>query len=165
MNFSYEQGSREPTFLDSLIAANGQAVEVREQVPYQPVVYAIPEEWLTAEMELLKNASNFQPELYRLIGQRMTRQEFRQMQDQQLQTIRTELRDQMRSIRNSLQQDGSVREQNFSRTSELLCDNRKDMGQLVERLENSLKRILIFTAVGSMALSVLVCMVLQHWLG
>ena len=165
MNFSYEQSSQEPTFLDSLIAANGQAVEVREQVPYQPVVYAIPEEWLTAEMELLKNASNFQPELYRLIGQRMTRQEFRQMQDQQLQTIRTELRDQMRSIRNSLQQDGSVREQNFSRTSELLFDNRKDMGQLVERLENSLKRILIFTAVGSMALSVLVCMVLQHWLG
>ena len=165
MNFSYEQGSREPTFLDSLIAANGQAVEVREQVPYQPVVYAIPEEWLTAEMELLKNASNFQPELYRLIGQRMTRQEFRQMQDQQLQTIRTELQDQMRSIRSTLQQDGSMREQNFSRTSELLCDNRKDMRQLVERLESSLKRILIFTAVGSMALSVLVCMVLQHWLG
>ena len=79
MNFSYEQSSQEPTFLDSLIAANGQEVEVREQVPYQPVVYAIPEEWLAAEMELLKNASNFQPELYRLIGQRMTRQEFRQM--------------------------------------------------------------------------------------
>ena len=152
MNFSYEQSSQEPTFLDSLIAANGQAVEVREQVPYQPVVYAIPEEWLTAEM-------------YRLIGQRMTRQEFRQMQDQQLQTIRTELQDQMRSIRSTLQQDGSVREQNFSRTSDLLCDSRKDMGQLVERLESSLKRILIFTAVGSMALSVLACMVLQHWLG
>ena len=165
MNFSYEQSSQEPTFLDSLIAANGQAVEVREQVPYQPVVYAIPEEWLAAEMELLKNASNFQPELYRLIGQRMTRQEFRQMQDQQLQTIRTELQDQMRSIRSTLQQDGSVREQNLSRTSELLCDSRKDMRQLVERLESSLKRILIFTAVGSMALSVLVCMVLQHWLG
>lgn len=165
MNFSYEQSSQEPTFLDSLIAANAQAVEVREQVPYQPVVYAIPEEWLTAEMELLKNASNFQPELYRLIGQRMTRQEFRQMQDQQLQTIRTELQDQMRSIRSTLQQDGSVREQNFSRTSELLCDSRKDMGQLVERLESRLKRILIFTAVGSMALSVLACMVLQHWLG
>ena len=165
MSLDYENNSQETTLWDKLMAANGQATEVREQVPYQPVIYAIPEEWRLAEKALLEEAVKFQPELYRLIGQRMTRQEFRQMQDQQLQTIRTELQDQMRSIRSTLQQDGSVREQNFSRTSELLCDSRKDMRQLVERLESSLKRILIFTAVGSMALSVLVCMVLQHWLG
>lgn len=114
MNSDYENNSQGTTFLDSLIQANGQAMEVREQVPYQPVVYALPEEWLNAEMELLKNASEFQPELYRLIRQRMTQQEFQQMQEQQLHIIRTELREQMSSIRSTLEQDGSVREQNFS---------------------------------------------------
>ena len=165
MNSDYENNSQGTTFLDSLIQANGQAMEVREQVPYQPVVYAIPEEWLNAEMELLKNASDFQPELYRLIRQRMTRQEFQQMQEQQLHTIRTELREQTCSIRSTLQQDGSVREQNFSRTSDLLSENRKDILQLVERLESKLKKIIIGTAVSSAALSVLVCLALQHWVG
>ena len=165
MNSDYENNSQGTTFLDSLIQANGQAMEVREQVPYQPVVYAIPEEWLNAEMELLKNASEFQPELYRLIRQRMTRQEFQQMQDQQLHTIRVELREQTSSIRSTLQQDGSVREQNFSRTSDLLSENRKDILQLVERLESKLKKIIIGTAVSSVTLSVLVCLALQHWVG
>ena len=50
MNSDYENNSQGTTFLDSLIQANGQAMEVREQVPYQPVVYAIPEEWLNAEI-------------------------------------------------------------------------------------------------------------------
>ena len=165
MNSDYENNSQGTTFLDGLIQANGQAMEVREQVPYQPVVYAIPEEWLNAEMELLKNASEFQPELYRLIRQRMTRQEFQQMQEQQLHTIRVELREQTSSIRSTLQQDGSVREQNFSRTSELLSENRRDILQLVERLESKIKKIIIGTAVSSVTLSVLVCLALQHWAG
>ena len=165
MNSDYENSSQGTTFLDSLIQANGQAMEVREQVPYQPVVCAIPEEWLNAEMELLKNASEFQPELYRLIRQRMTRQEFQQMQEQQLHTIRTELREQTSSSRSTLQQDGSVREKNFSRTSDLLSENRRDILQLVERLESKLKKIIIGTAVSSVTLSVLVCLALQHWVG
>ena len=165
MSLDYENNSQGTTFLDSLIQANGQAVETRQRIPYEMVVYAIPEEWLNAEMELLKNASEFQPELYRLIRQRMTRQEFQQMQDQQLHTIRVELREQTSSIRSTLQQDGSVREQNFSRTSDLLSENRKDILQLVERLESKLKKIIIGTAVSSVTLSVLVCLALQHWVG
>ena len=94
MNSNYESNNMTATSLEALIQANGQAMEVREQAPYQPVVYALPEEWLNAEMELLKNASEFQPELYRLIYQRATRQEFQQMQEQQLHTIRMELREQ-----------------------------------------------------------------------
>ena len=94
MSSNYESNNMTATSLEALIQANGQAMEVREQVPYRPVVYAIPEEWLNAELELLKNASEFQPELYRLIYQRATRQEFQQMQEQQLHTIRMELREQ-----------------------------------------------------------------------
>ena len=159
MSSDYENNNMTATSLEALIQANGQAMEVREQVPYRPVVYAIPEEWLNAELELLKNASEFQPELYRLIRQRATRQELQQMQEQQLRTIRTELREQTSSIRSTLQQDGSVREQNFSRTSDLLSANRQDMRELTKRLENNIKKLMIGTAVSSTVLSLLVCAV------
>ena len=140
-------------------------MEVREQVPYRPAVYAIPEEWLQAEKAMLEQAVKFQPELYQLIRQRATRQEFQQMQEQQLRTIRTELREQTSSIRSTLQQDGSVREQNFSRVSTMLSDSREEWQEMMERFETKLRKLLIFTAVTSVALSVLVCMVLRHWLG
>ncbi len=159
MSSDYENNNMTATSLEALIQANGQAMEVREQVPYRPVVYAIPEEWLNAELELLKNASEFQPELYRLIRQRATRQELQQMQEQQLRTIRTELREQTSSIRSTLQQDGSVREQNFSRTSDLLSANRQDIRVLTKRLENNIKKLMIGTAVSSTVLSLLVCAV------
>lgn len=165
MNSDYEKNSMSATSLEALIGVNGQAMEVREQVPYQPVVYAIPEEWRLAEKEMLEQAVQFQPELHRLIQQRATRQELQQMEEQQLRTIRTELREQTNSIRSTLQQDGSVREQNFSRTSELLSDNRRDMRELTQRLESKIRKLIIGTAVSSVALSVLVCMALQHWVG
>ena len=165
MNSDYENNSQGTTFLDSLIEANGQAMEIREQVPYQPVIYAIPEEWRLAEKEMLEQAIKFQPELYRLIRQRATRQEFQQMQDQQLRTIQTELREQTKSIRSTLQQDGSVREQFSSELSRMLSDSRGDMRQFMERLESKIKKIIIGTAVSSVTLSVLVCMALQHWAG
>ena len=159
MNSDYENNSQGTTFLDSLIQANGQAMEVREQVPYQPVVYAIPEEWLNAEMELLKNASEFQPELYRLIRQRMTRQEFQQMQDQQLHTIRVELREQTNSIRSTLQQDGSVREKFSSELSGMLSASLKAMEATTSRLEQKVRKLTRISVEASMVASVLVCVV------
>lgn len=159
MSSDYENNNMTTTSLEALIQANGQAMEVREQVLYRPAVYAIPEEWLQAEKAMLEQAVKFQPELYQLIRQRATRQEFQQMQEQQLRTIRTELREQTSSIRSTLQQDGSVREQNFSRTSDLLSANRQDMRELTKRLENNIKKLMIGTAVSSAVLSLLVCTV------
>lgn len=165
MNSDYEKNSMNATSLEALIGVNGQAMEAREQVPYQPIVYAIPEEWRLAEKEMLEQAVQFQPELYRIIQQRATRQELQRMEEQHLRAIQTELREQTKAIRSTLQQDGSVREQNFSRTSDLLSDNRRDMRELTQRLESKIKKIIIGTAVSSVALSVLVCMALQHWVG
>ena len=156
MSSNYENNNMTATSLEALIQANGQAVEVREQVPYQPIVYALPEEWLNAEMELLKNASEFQPELYRLIYQRATRQEFQQMQEY---TIRTELREQTSSIRSTLQQDGSVREKYSSELSKMLSDSLRAMETVTSNLQKKIMKILIATAVSSVALSVLVCTV------
>lgn len=165
MNSDYENSSQEATFLDSLIAANGRATEVREQVPYQPVVYAIPEEWRQAEVELLEQAVQFQPELYRLISLRPTRQEIQQMQGQQLRTIRTEQQELMRCVRSTLEQDGSVREQYSSELSKMLSGSREELHRLTLRVESSIRKIIVGTAVSSAALSVLACLALLHWAG
>lgn len=165
MNFAYENSSQEAAFLDSLIAANGRATEVREKVLYQPVVYALPEEWRQAEVELLEQAVRFQPELYRLISLRATRQEIQQMQEQQLRTIRTEQQELMRSIRSTLEQDGSVREQYSSELSKMLSDGREELRRLTQQVESSIRKIIVGTAVSSAALSVLVCLALLHWAG
>ena len=165
MNSDYENNSQEATFLDSLIAANGRATEVREQVPYQPVIYAIPEEWRQAEVELLEQAVQFQPELYRLIRLRATRQEIQQIQEQQLRTIRTELQELMRSVRSTLEQDGSVREQYSSELSKMLSGSREELHRLTQQVEGSIRKIIVGTAVSSAALSVLACLALLHWAG
>lgn len=165
MSSQYESSSQQTTSLEALIQANGQAMEVREQIPYQPVVYAIPEEWLQAEKIMLEQAVKFQPELYRLIRQRLTRQEFQQMQDQQLHTIRMELREHTSSIRSTLQQDGSVREKYSSELSNMLSDSLRAMETVASNLQKKITKILITTAVSSVALSVLACMALQHLAG
>lgn len=165
MSSNYESNNMTATSLEALIQANGQAMEVREQVPYRPVVYAIPEEWLQAEKAMLEQAVKFQPELYRLIRQRATRQEFQQMQEQQLHTIRMELREQTSSILSTLQQDGSVREKFSSELSKTLSDSLRAMETVASNLQKKITKILIATAVSSVALSVLVCMALQHLAG
>lgn len=165
MSSNYESNNMTATSLEALIQANGQAMEVREQVPYRPVVYALPEEWLNAEMELLKNASKFQPELYRLIYQRATRQEIQQMLEQQLHTIRMEQQEQTRSIHSTLQQDGSVREKYSSELSKMLSDSLRAMETVESNLQKKITKILIATAVSSVVLSLLVCMALQHLAG
>lgn len=165
MNLPSENSGQQNTLLDSLIRANSQATEVRKEVPYQPVVYAIPEEWRLAEKKLLEEAVKFQPELYRQIRQLATRQEFQQMQDQQLRTIQMEQQEQMRAIRSTLQQDGSVREKYSSDISKLLSDGRRDMQQLAERLERKIRNMILATMAASMVLSILVCLVLRYLIG
>ena len=171
MNSKFENDTPNSTYLDRLIQANGQAVETREQVPYQPIVYAIPEEWRLAEKELLEQAiasgedqeaNKIRKEIWEA---RYKGQQVEQMQEYQLEQLREISNQTLREVNRTLQQDGSVREQNFSRTSTMLSDSREEWQEMMERFETKLTKILIFTAVTSVALSVLVCMVLRHWLG
>ena len=67
MNSDYEKNSLSATAMEALIQANGQAVETRQRIPYEMVVYAIPEEWREEEMNLLRQAVQFQPTLYKQI--------------------------------------------------------------------------------------------------
>ena len=47
----------------------------------------------------------------------------------------------------------------------MLSDSREEWQEMMDRFEIMLWKLLICTAVASVALSILVCMVLRHWLG
>lgn len=159
MNFKSESGNMSATSLEALIQANGQAVETRQRIPYEMVVYAIPEEWREEEMMLLRNAVEFQPTLYGMIDTLATRQELQQIQAHQLHMLREEQQEQTRSIRSILQQDGSVREKHSSELSRMLSDSLKTMEAATVRLEEKIKKLSILSVAASIAASVLVCVV------
>ena len=159
MNFKYENNNMSATSLEALIPANGQAMETRQRIPYEMVVYAIPEEWREEEMMLLRNAVEFQPTLYGMIDTLATRQELQQIQAQQLRMLREEQQEQTRSIRSILQQDGSVREKHSSELSRMLSDSLKTMEAATVRLEEKIKKLIITSVAASIAASVLVCVV------
>lgn len=159
MNFKYENNNMSATSLEALIQANGQAMETRQRIPYEMVVYAIPEEWREEEMMLLRNAVEFQPTLYGMIDTLATRQELQQIQTQQLRMLREEQQEQTRSIRSILQQDGSVREKRSSELSRMLSDRLKTMESATVRLEEKIKKLSITSVAASIAASVLVCVV------
>ena len=165
MSLDYEKNSLSATAMEALIQANGQAVETRQRIPYEMVVYAIPEEWREEETNLLRQAVQFQPTLYKQIDTLATRQDLQHLLTDQRTVLQAESREMQSSMRRILQQDGSVREQFSSDLSRMLSDSRGDMRQLMERLESKVRKIVICTAVSSVALSVLVCMALQHWAG
>ena len=164
MNYESESSSQQPTMLEQLVQQNQDTVNVREYVPYQPIVYAIPAEWREEEVEMLRKAVKFQPELYRLIQLCATRQDIQKMQQQHLLTIRKELEAQTNSVQRMLQQDGSEREKFSSDCSKILSDSRREMKSIVEDLQVNIRKIVMRTAVSSVILSVLACILLQHLL-
>lgn len=145
--------------IDELVRLNGQAVEEIERTPYQPILYALPEEWLKADRALRQQAADFRPTLYRMIRPLATAQQVTQMQDEQLRLFRQEKLEMLRSIQSSLQQDGRARENHSSEISETLRTNLKAMETVASEVDRKLKKLLITTSVASAALSVLVCVV------
>ncbi len=159
MNSDYEKNDMTATSLEALIQANGQAVDTRQRIPYEMAVYAIPEQWREEEVKMLRAAVEFQPTLYKMIGKLATRQELQQMQEQCLYTIRMDHQEHLRSIRSTLQQDGSVREKHSSEISRMLSDSLKAMDATTARLEQEVRKLLIASVVASTAASVLACAV------
>ena len=159
MNSDYENNSQGTTFLDSLIQANGQAVETRQRIPYEMVVYAIPEEWREEEMNLLRQAVQFQPTLYKQIDTLATRQDLQHLLTDQRTVLQAESREMQSSMRRILQQDGSVRETFSSELSGMLSDSLKAMEATTERLEQKVRKLTRISVAASMVASVLLCVV------
>ena len=143
--------------MDELVKLNGQALEEMDRIPYQPILYALPEEWLKADRALRQQAADFQPTLYRMIKPLATAEQVARMQDEQLQLFYQEKQEMMRAIQNSLQQDGRAREKHSSEISETLQSSLKSMEAVTSVLDSRIRKLLVTTSVASAALSVLVC--------
>ena len=159
MSLDYEKNSLSATAMEALIQANGQAAETRQRIPYEMVVYAIPEEWREEEMNLLRQAVQFQPTLYKQIDTLATRQDWQDLLTDQRTVLQTESREMQASMRRILQQDGSVREKIFSELSGMLSAGLKDMEATTERLEQKVRKLTRISVAVSMVASVLVCVV------
>ena len=154
--------SENNTWLENLIQNNGQAMEEIQETPYQPIVYAVPKEWIENWMKLLEQAVEFQPTLYRLISLLATRQELEQMQVRQRQLLQAEKQDTLTIIRSTLQQDGKMRERFFTDASKMLSDSLKAMEDTAQRLEQRIMKKVAKASILSAVVSVLACGVLLH---
>ncbi len=159
MNSDYEKNDMTATSLEALIQANGQAVDTRQRIPYEMAVYAIPEQWREEEVKMLRTAVEFQPTLYRMIGKLATQQDWQNLLMEQQKILQAESRDQEKSMRWILQQDGSVREKHSSEMSRMLSDSLKAMEAATHKLEQRVRKLLIASVVASTAASVLACVV------
>lgn len=159
MSLDYEKNDLSATAMEALIQANGQAVETRQRIPYEMVVYAIPEEWREEEMNLLRRAVQFQPTLYKQIDTLATRQDWQDLLTDQRTVLQTESREMQSSMRRILQQDGSVREKFSSELSGMLSDSLKAMEATTKRLEEQVRKLTRISVAASMVASVLVCVV------
>ena len=159
MSLDYEKNSLSATAMEALIQANGQAVETRQRIPYEMGVYAIPEEWREEEMNLLRQAVQFQPTLYKQIDTLATRQDLQYLLTDQRTVLQAESREMQASMRRILQQDGSAREKFSSELSGTLSDGLKAMEATTERLEQKVRKLTRISVAVSMVASVLVCVV------
>ena len=159
MSYTPDNVSSQELSMDELVKLNGQALEEMDRIPYQPILYALPEEWLKADRALRQQAAEFQPTLYRMIKPLAKAHQVARMQDEQLQAFYQEKQEMMRAIQSSLQQDGRAREKHSSEISETLQSSLKSMEAVTSVLDSKIRKLLVTTSVASAALSVLVCVV------
>ena len=151
------------TELDRLIQQNAEAMDIMQRTPYQPIVWAVPDEIRKQEQLLLERAVEFQPELYRMLNLRPTRKELEQTIAQYVRLLKDHNEQTMQSIQTSLKQAGSEREQHSSAISKMLSDSLKAMENTAAKLERRTKKLFAITVaasvVASVVASVLACVV------
>ena len=157
MSLPSEQNKQKAMSLSQLVQRNAQSLETREQIPYQHTVYAIPEEWRKKEEQLLADAVQFQPTLYRQISNLATREEWNEMQELQKMQIYRVLDGYTKDVANQLRQDGKTREKYFSDLSRKLFESLRDLNNAKERMEQTYRKWVLITAAVSVASSTLAC--------
>lgn len=130
---------------------------IMDEVPYQPIIYAVPKEWLESYRMLLEQAVQFQPTLYGMITSLAT-QEGLQKQETELKVdLRVTKQEILKRLTEMGQQDGSSREKFFSELSKLHSDSLRGIREEYSRQEKKTRRYLWMTILASAVLSALVC--------
>ena len=110
MNLKDESRSSNPMSLEDLVQMNGDAMAILDEVPYQPIIYALPKEWVESGKQMLELAVAFQPTLYGKISMLAT-QEGLQHQEVQLKAdLEVAKREMLKEFEDLKKQDGSLKE-------------------------------------------------------
>lgn len=156
MNSKYENDTSKPMSLENLVKLNGAATAVLDEVPYQPIIYAVPKEWVESGKMLLENATQFQPTLYQKIELLATQ---KGLQDQQVQ-LKADLevvkREMLKEFEDLKKQDGSLKE---SFSSELSTQHSAAVKEIQDEYAKQQKenlRFMVITMASSVVLSALV---------
>ena len=110
MSLNNESKSSQDSFLEELLRINGEAMTALEEVPYQPIVYAVPKEWVENWMKLLEIAVQFLPTLYEKITPLATQKELREQETNlkaELIVVKRELAEKLTDLK---EQVGSLKE-------------------------------------------------------
>ena len=158
MNSQSENKKPKSLSLTQLVERNAEALETREKIPYQPVVYAIPEEWRKKENQLLAEAVQFQPKLYQMIEKLATIYEWNEMKNHLMNQVVLNGTDTKRTVERLIEQDGKKREESYSSLSRKLFESLRDLKNAKESLESTCRKWVLITAVVSAASSMLACM-------
>ena len=157
MSLPSENKKQTSLSLSQLVQRNAEALETREMIPYQHTVYAIPEEWRKKEEQLLADAVQFQPTLYRLIEQLATYSNIVDMQNTVLQRIHQRCTSMEDKVERFLQQDGRKREEYSSDLSRKLLESLQGLRSTKSELEQTCRKWVLITAAVSVASSTLAC--------
>ena len=110
MNSRNENKSSTEMSIEDLVQMNGDAMAVLDEVPYQPIVYAVPKEWVESGKTLLENAVQFQPTLYSKISTLATQKDLRDVESEvkaELKVVKRELTEKLKDLK---EQVGSLKE-------------------------------------------------------
>ena len=156
MNSRNENRSSQEMSLEDLVQINGDAMAVLDEVPYQPILYAVPKEWLESGKQMLELAVAFQPTLYGKISMLAT-QEGLQHQEVQLKAdLEVAKQEMLNSIGELKKQDGSLKEKFSSALSAQHSAALKDMQDEYSRQKKENLRFMLITVASSVVLSGLV---------
>ena len=175
MSSSYESNGQTNSSVDALLRSNRESVETFGLTPYQPIVYAIPEEQRQTEYALLRKAAEFQPTLYRMLEPLATREELQsfitdllnaamQATEQTAGELATGNSRTVAELEQSIRQAGRQQEKFISDSSSLLDTRARELDGVIDSLRGKLLRIQLWTSVSAAALSALVSVALWQLL-
>ena len=110
MSLNNESKSSLDTFMEDLVRMNGEAMAALEEVPYQPIVYAVPKEWVESGKTLLENAVQFQPTLYSQISTLATQKDLRDVESEVKAELKVAKRELAEKLTDMKEQVGSLKE-------------------------------------------------------
>ena len=154
MNSNYENGSS--MSLEDLVNMNAEATVPLNEVPYQPIVYAVPQEWLASWKNLLENAVRFQPTLYRQITPLATKEEQENLRVKMRADVEVAKREVEKSLKELKEQDGKKKETFYSDLSKTFAAEVRKLQDEYDKQQKKNLQYMGITVGASAVLSALV---------